>query len=97
MFAICLGAVLPWSREPRSGILADGKYAMACAVAGLLIYALTVNGRVSSRWWRISSVPLALACIVLSVRALNGYGALGAIVTAVAALAWLVVAQRPQS
>ena len=97
MFVIFFGVLLPWSREPRSGLLGDGKYALTCAVAGLLIYALVAAGRVALYWWRIASVPLALACLALSTLALNGYGALGGIVTAAAAVAWLVAAQRPQS
>src|SRR5262249_31338700 len=40
VLAICVGALLPWGREPRSGILDEGKYALALALAGLLVYAL---------------------------------------------------------
>jgi hypothetical protein len=94
MFAICAGVLLlPWSKAPRSGILGDGKYALALALAGLIIYALSAAGRLDFRWWRITSGPLAVGCLVLAILALNGYGALGAIVTAVAAVAWLIVSQ----
>jgi hypothetical protein len=98
MFAICLGVLLlPWGREPRSGILSEGKYALALALAGLLIYALAAARRLDLRWWRITSVPLAVGCLALAVHDLNGYGALGAIVTAVAAVAWLIASQRRSS
>jgi hypothetical protein len=95
MFAICMGVLLlPWGRAPRSGILGEGKYALALALTGLLIYTLVASGRLALRWWRITSVPLALGCLALALHALNGYGALGAIVTAVAAVAWLTTSQR---
>jgi hypothetical protein len=94
MFAICVGALLPWGSEPRSGILDEGKYALALALAGLVVYALSVAEHLDLRWWRLASVPLALGCLSLAVIALNGYGALGAIVAAVAAVAWLVGARR---
>jgi hypothetical protein len=99
MFAVCVGVVLlPWSKELRSGILGEGKYALALALAlalaGLLIYAVAASGRLDLRWWRLTSVPLAAGCLVLAVRALNGYGAPGAIVTAAAAVAWLIGSQR---
>jgi hypothetical protein len=94
MFAVCVGALLPWGREPRSGILDEGKSALALALAGLVVYALSVSQHLDLRWWRLASVPLALGCISLAVFALNGYGALGAIVAAVAAVAWLVAARR---
>jgi hypothetical protein len=81
----------------RSGILSEGKYALALALAGLLIYALAAARRLDLRWWRITSVPLAVGCLALAVHALNGYGALGAIVTAVAAVAWLIASQRRSS
>lgn len=95
MLAVCVGVLLlPWGRAPRSGILDEGKYALALALAGLLIYALAASGRLDLRWWRIMSVPLAVGCLALAVYALNGYGPLGATVTAVAAIAWLTTSQR---
>jgi hypothetical protein len=94
MFAVCVGALLPWGREPRSGILNEGKYALALALAGLVMYALAAAQHLDLRWWRLASVPLALGCLSLAVIALNGYGALGAIVAALAAVAWLVGARR---
>jgi hypothetical protein len=95
MLAVCLGVLLlPWSRAPRSGVLGDGKYALALALVGLLLYALAAAERLDLRWWRVMSVPLAVGCLALAVLALDGYGALGAIVTAVAAVAWLVTARR---
>jgi hypothetical protein len=95
MLAVCLGVLLlPWGRAPRSGVLGDGKYALVLAFAGLLLCALAAAERLDLRWWRVISVPLAVGCLALAVHALNRYGALGAIVTAVAAVAWLVTAQR---
>jgi len=95
MVAICVGVLLlPWGRAPRSGILDEGRYAFALALAGLVIYALVAAGRLDLRWWRIASVPLAVGCLALAVHALNGYGAFGAIVTAVAAAAWVTTSQR---
>jgi hypothetical protein len=72
MFAVCVGALLPRSREAQSGILDEGKDAFALAVAGLLIYAISAAQHSD----------------------LSGYGALGAIVVALAAVAWLVAARR---
>ena len=94
MFAICVGALLPWGRESRSGILDEGKYAVALALAGLVVFALAAARQLDLRWWRLASVPLALGCLSLAVIALNGYGALGAIVAAVASVVWLVSASR---
>jgi hypothetical protein len=94
MFAICVGALLPWGREPRSGILDEGKYALALALVGLVVYTLSAAQHLDLRWWRLASVPLALGCLSLAVIALNGYGAPGAIVAAVASAAWLVIARR---
>jgi hypothetical protein len=71
-----------------------GKYALLLAAAGIILYALTTTRRLDLRWWRIISVPLAFGCLALAVAALTGYGALGAIVTAVAAVAWMAVARR---
>jgi len=97
MLAICVGAILPWSEASRSGILGLGKYALALAVAGLILYALTATGRLDPRWWRLISVPLALGCLALAIAALAGYGTLGAIVTAVSAVAWIAAPRRPPS
>jgi hypothetical protein len=94
VLAICVGALLPWSRAPRSGIMGLGKYALLLAAAGIILYALTTTRRLDLRWWPIISVPLAFGCLALAVAALTGYGALGAIVTAVAAVAWMAVARR---
>ncbi len=94
MLAICVGALLPWGRDPRSGILDEGKYALALALAGLVVYALSAAQHLDLRWWRLASLPLALGCLSLAMLALNGYGALGAIVAAVASVAWLVAARR---
>lgn len=95
MIVVCLGVLfLPWSREPRSGILGDGKYALAMAVVGLVIYAVGSVRHTDQRVWRILSVPLAIGCLLIALRALDGYGALGALVTAIAAVAWLVSAAR---
>jgi hypothetical protein len=94
MLGVCVGALLPWGRETQSGILDEGKYALALALAGLVVYALAAAQHLDLRWWRLASVPLALGCLSLAVIALNGYGALGAIVAAAAAVAWLVAARR---
>jgi hypothetical protein len=67
MFAVCVGALLPWDREPRSGILSEGRYALALALAGLLIYELAAAQHLDLRWWRRASVPLALGCLSLAV------------------------------
>jgi hypothetical protein len=95
VLTICIGAILPWSKAPRSGILGLGKYALVLAAAGIILYALTTTRRLDLRWWRIISVPLALGCFALAVAALTGYGALGAIVTGVSAVAWIAVSRRP--
>jgi hypothetical protein len=97
MFAVCLGALLPWGRAPRSGVVGEGRYAFALALAGLLVYALAATRDLDPRWWRFASVPLALGCLSLAVIALNGYGALGALVAAVASVAWLAAARRRHS
>jgi hypothetical protein len=94
MFAVCVGALLPWGGEPRSGVLDEGKYALALALAGLVVYASSVARHRDLRWWRLASVPLALGCVSLALNALNGYGALGAIVAALASVAWLIAARR---
>jgi len=94
MFAVCVGALLPWSRAPRSGVVGEGKYALALALAGLLVYALAAARHLDLRWWRVASLPLALGCLSLSVIALDGYGALGAVFVAAASVAWLAVARR---
>jgi hypothetical protein len=94
MFAICVGTLLPWGTEPRSGILGEGKYALALALVGLVFYALSAAGHLDPRWWRLASLPLAIGCLLLAVIALKGYGALGAIVAAAAAVAWLLAARR---
>jgi len=53
MVAICVGVLLlPWGRAPRSGILGEGKYALALALTGLLIYTLVASRRLDLRWWR---------------------------------------------
>src|SRR5262249_9889153 len=90
LFAICLGTVLPWNREAQSGVLSNGKYALAFALAGLVLYALASRRRVDLRWWRVVSALLAVGCLALAVDALRGYGALGAILTAIGAAAWLI-------
>lgn len=96
MIAICVGVVLlPWNREPRSGILGAGKYALALALLGLLIYAIESLRHTHLRVWRTMSVPLAIGCLLIALAALNGYGAPGVLVTAIAAVAWLVNAARP--
>ncbi|MGI9092446.1 MAG: hypothetical protein ACR2FF_03165 [Mycobacteriales bacterium] len=97
MLAICIGAILPWSEAPRSGILGLGKYALALAAAGLILYTLATTRRLDPRWWRLASVPLALGCLALAIAALTGYGALGAVVTAVSAVAWIAAPRRPPS
>lgn len=89
MLTICIAAILPWSKAPRSGILEQGKYTLVLAVAGLILYAFTTMRRLDLRWWRITSVPLALGCLAFAVAALTGYGSLGAIITAVSAVAWI--------
>ena len=94
MLAVCVGALLPWAREPRSGILDGGKYALALALAGLIVHALSVAEHLGLRWWRLASMPLGLGCLSLAVIALNGYGASGAIVAALASVAWLTAALR---
>ena len=95
MITVCAGVVLlPWSREPRSGILGEGRYALALALLGLLIYAIESRRQTDLRVWRRMSVPLAIGCLLIALAALNGYGALGALVTAIAAVAWLVSAAR---
>jgi hypothetical protein len=95
VFAICLGAVLPWDRQAQSGVLGNGEYALALALAGLVLYALAAAGQVDLQWWRIISVLLAVGCLALAVDALKGYDALGGILTATGAVAWLI-ALRPQ-
>jgi hypothetical protein len=97
MVGICVGVLLlPWHSAPfRSGVLSEGKYALLLGVIGLALYALAATRHLDVRWWRLTSVPLALGCLALSVHALNGRAAVGAIVTAVSAVAWLVVSRRP--
>jgi hypothetical protein len=95
MIAVCVGVLLlPWSREPRSGILGEGRYALALALVGLLTYAVGSARQTGLRVWRTMSIPLAIGCLLIALHALNGYGALGALVTAIAAVAWLVSAAR---
>jgi hypothetical protein len=95
MIAVCVGVLLlPWSREPRSGILGEERYALALALVGLLTYAIGSVRNTDLRVWRAMSVPLAIGCLLIALHALNGYGALGALVTAIAALVWLVSAAR---
>src|SRR5262245_59875005 len=86
MLALWVGALLPWGRGPRSGVLDEGKYALALALVGLVVYALAAAHHIDLRWWRLASVPLALGCLSLAAIALNGYGALGAIIAAVASV-----------
>jgi len=89
MIAVCVGVVLlPWSREPRSGILGEGRYALALALVGLLIYAIESLRHTDLRVWRTMSVPLAIGCLLIALAALNGYGALGALVTAISFAHW---------
>jgi hypothetical protein len=91
MIAVCVGVVfLPWTREPRSGILGEGRFALALALVGLVIYAIESLRGSGLRVWRTMSVALAIGCLLIALAALNGYGALGALVTAIAAVAWLV-------
>jgi hypothetical protein len=93
MIAVCVGVLLlPWSREPRSGILGEGRYALALALVGLLTYAVGSARQTGLRVWRTMSIPLAIGCLLIALQALNGYGALGALVTAIASLVWLVSA-----
>jgi hypothetical protein len=95
MIAVCLGVLfLPWSREARSGILGEGRYALALALVGLVIYAVGSLRHTDLRVWRTMSVPLAIGCLLIALDAVNGYGALGALVTAIAAVAWLMSAAR---
>jgi hypothetical protein len=94
MVAVCIGALLPWDQAARSGVLDNGKYALLLGVIGLALYALAAARHLDVRWWRVASVPLGLGCLALSAEALDGYGASGAIVTAAAAVAWLVVSSR---
>ena len=95
MVGVCVGALLlPWHRAFRSGVLSEGKYALILGLLGLGLYALAATRHLEVWWWRLASVPLALGCLAFSVHALNGYAALGAIVTAVSSAAWLVVSRR---
>jgi hypothetical protein len=95
MVGVCVGVLfLPWHHAFRSGVLSEGKYALLLGVIGLALYTLAATHHLDVRWWRLASVPLALGCLALSAHALNGYGALGASVTAVSAVAWLVVSRR---
>jgi hypothetical protein len=94
MVAACFGVLLPWGRDFQSGLLGEGKYALALALVGFLLYALSAAELLALRWWRIVSVPLAIGCLAIAMDALNGYGSAGAIVTAVAAVAWLVASRR---
>jgi hypothetical protein len=95
MIAVCIGVIfLPWSREPRSGILSEGRYVLALALLGLLIYAIENLRHTDLRVWRTTSVPLAIGCLLIALAALNGYGAPGALVSAIAAVTWLVSAVR---
>jgi hypothetical protein len=59
-----------------------------------VIYAIESLRGAGLRVWRTMSVPLAIGCLLIALAALNGYGALGALVTAIAAVAWLVRAAR---
>jgi ABC-type Na+ efflux pump permease subunit len=97
MAVVCVGALLPWTEPGRSGILGDGRYALVLAAIGLTLYALAGMKRLDHRWWRVSSVPLTLGCLAVSAVALKGHGALGAIVTAVAAVAWLAISRPDRS
>jgi hypothetical protein len=74
--------------------LGEGRYALALALVGLLTYAVASVRNTDLRVWRAMSVPLAIGCLLIALHALNGYGALGALVTAIAALLWLVSAAR---
>jgi hypothetical protein len=64
------------------------------ALAGLLLYAIGTLRDHDLRVWRTMSVPLAIGCLLIALAALNGYGAIGALVTALAAVAWLMSAAR---
>ena len=96
MVAVCVGAMLPWDQAARSGVLGAGRYALLLGVIGLALHALAGVRHLDGKWWRVVSVPLALGCLVLAAAALNGHGAFGAIVTAVAAVGWLAVSRRTQ-
>jgi len=97
MVGVCVGVLLlPWHSAPfRSGVVSEGKYAFLLGVIGLALYALAARRHLDVRWWRLASLPLALGCLALSVHALNRREALGAIVSAVSAIAWLVVSRAP--
>lgn len=97
MVGVCMGVLLlPWHSAPfRSGVLSDGKYALLLGVIGLLLYGLAATRHLQIKWWRLASIPLALGCLAIAVHALNGHAALGAIVTALSAVAWLVLSRRP--
>ena len=97
MLVVCIGALLPWTASGRAGILGEGKYALVLGGAGLTLYALARLRQLAVRWWRAASVPLAFGCLAVSAFALKGYGALGAIVTAMAAVAWLATSRRAAS
>jgi hypothetical protein len=94
MLVVCVGALLPWAERGRSGILGDGRYALLLGAIGLMLFALARVRQLDLRWWRLSSLPLTVACLALSASALKGHGALGALVTAAAALTWLVISRR---
>jgi hypothetical protein len=81
-------------RRRLAGAVGEGRYALALALLGLLIYAIESLRHADLRLWRTLSVPLAIGCLLVALVALNGYGALGAIVTAIAAVAWLLNAGR---
>jgi hypothetical protein len=97
MVGICVGVLLlPWHSAPfRSGVLSEGKYALLLGVIGLALYVLAATRHLDVRWWQLASLPLALGCLALSAHALNRHPALGAIISAVSAIAWLVVSRRP--
>lgn len=94
MVLVCVGGLLPWTEAGRSGLLGDGRYALVLGVIGLMLRASSTTWHPGLLWWRLASLPLALACLGLAASALNGYGALGALVTAAAATAWLVSSWR---
>src|SRR5262245_38350083 len=76
LLVICLGAVLPWGGQAQSGALSNGKYALAFALAGCVLYAFAAARKVDLRWWRVISLLLGVGCLAVAVEALRGYGAL---------------------
>ena len=95
MAGVCVGVLfLPWHRAFQSGVLSEGRYALLLAGIGLALYWLAATPLLDVRWWRAASLPLGLGCLALALHALDGYGALGAVVTGVSAVAWLVVSRR---